>query len=269
MPELPEVETVVRAIRPDIEDRAFTSFETYWDKSILPLSVEEFRHKLIGQRVRTVQRRAKYIIIELDGLVLVVHLRMTGHLSVVSADVPRHKWDRTIFGLDDGRELRFRDLRKFGTIQLTPDLHGIVSKLGPEPLGMFFSPAVLKERLAGRKGKMKPLLLNQQFVAGIGNIYADEALFHAKIDPRRTADTLSEDEIVALHGAIRQVLKEGIEREGASISDYVKPDGKKGDMQNAVAVFRRTGAPCYACGTLIERIKLVQRSTHFCPQCQK
>ena len=218
--------------------------------------------------VRTVERRAKYIVIELDGLVLVVHLRMTGHLSVVPADTPRHKWDRTWFGLDDGTELRFRDLRKFGTIQLTPDLFAIIGKLGPEPLGKFFTPAVLKERLQRRKTKMKPLLLNQTFVAGIGNIYADEALFRAKIDPRRTADTLTDEDIANLHEAIRHVLWEGVKREGASISDYVKPDGKKGDMQNAVEVFRRTGAPCYTCGTPIERIKLAQRSTHFCPTCQ-
>jgi formamidopyrimidine-DNA glycosylase len=127
---------------------------------------------------------------------------------------------------------------------------------------------VLRARLANRKRVIKPLLLDQSFVAGIGNIYADEALFYAGIDPRRRSDTLTDDEIVRLHGSIRHVLQMGVDREGASISDYVKPDGEKGDMQNAVAVFRRTGMPCFTCGTPIERIKLQQRSTHFCPVCQ-
>ena len=194
---------------------------------------------------------------------------MSGHLSVVDASVPADKHVHTVFELDNGQELRFRDIRKFGRVYLVQDPDQILGKLGPEPLAAAFTPAVLQHRLNGRTRAIKPLLLDQTFVAGIGNIYADEALFYAKLHPTRPANTLSQSEIALLHEAIQNVLRLGIEREGATIDLYLKPDGSKGDMQNAVAVFRRTGHPCYECGQPIERMVLGGRSTHFCAHCQK
>lgn len=269
MPELPEVETVVRALREPLIGRIITDFRSYWPRHIAQPTPDALRDRVIGLRIHAVERRAKYIVITLaEDETLIIHLRMTGHLSVVDNTTPPGKYVHTIFALDNGRELRFRDPRKFGTVALVKDPQEILGKLGPEPLDASFSAESLQQRLTGRKRALKPLLLDQTFVAGIGNIYADEALFHAGLDPRRTSDTLTEGEIGRLHTAIQHVLHEGIAREGASISDYVKPDGEKGDMQNAVKVFRRTGMPCFTCGTPIERIKMAQRSTHFCPLCQ-
>lgn len=269
MPELPEVETVVRAIRPKIQNRTIIDYTNDWPRRVTTHDPAALRDQIVGQRVEHIFRRAKFIVVELTYDYLILHLRMSGHLSVVSADAPPDPYVHDIFSLDNGDELRFRDVRKFGTVGLYSSLDTLDAKLGPEPLADAFTPDVLRERVGKRKSKLKPLLLDQKFVAGIGNIYADEALFTAGIDPRRTADTLTDDDIIRLHAAIRHVLQLGIEREGASIDTYVKPDGEKGEMQNAVLVFRRTGSPCYTCGTPIERIKLAQRSTHFCPNCQK
>lgn len=272
MPELPEVETVVRALRQPLVGRTFDDFISYWpNQVVVPDDVAQLRARIRGRTVTAVNRRAKYILITLDdgAETLIVHLKMTGHLAVVPRTSPVHPHVRNLFTLTDGDDLRFRDMRKFGRIYLVTDPQEIVGKLGPEPLTADFTAAVLKERLDGRKRVIKPLLLDQALVAGIGNIYADEALYEAQIMPTRPADTLSQREIEALHRGIRKVLRLGIEREGASIDNYVKPDGSKGDMQNAVMVFRRTGYPCYTCGTPIERIVLAQRSTHYCPSCQK
>lgn len=272
MPELPEVETVVRALRQPLVGRTFADFISYWpNQVVVPDDVAQLRARIKGRTVTAVNRRAKYILISLDqgAETLIVHLKMTGHLAVVPRTQPVHPHVRNLFQLTDGDDLRFRDMRKFGRIYLVTDPQEIVGKLGPEPLENSFTTAVFQERLAGRRRILKPLLLDQTIVAGIGNIYADEALFDARLLPTRSADSLSAAEIEALHRAIRKVLRLGIEREGASIDSYVKPDGSKGEMQNAVMVFRRTGYPCYTCGTPIDRIVLAQRSTHFCPSCQK
>ena len=269
MPELPEVETVVRAIRPNLLNRTITDYANDWPRRVTTHDVVGFHAQIVGQRIEDVFRRAKFIVIVLTHDFLVLHLRMSGHLSVVSAETTPDPYVHDTFILDNGDELRFRDVRKFGTVALYSSLDPLEAKLGPEPLTDAFTPAVLRERIGKRKSKLKPLLLDQKFVAGVGNIYADEALFMAKLDPRRTADTLTNEDVNRLHAAIRHVLQLGIEREGASIDTYVKPDGQKGDMQNAVMVFRRTGSPCYTCSTPITRIKLAQRSTHFCPTCQK
>ncbi len=270
MPELPEVETVVRALRPLLNGRSFTELRNYWPRHIDRPSLTEMQQRLHGRCVTNLSRRGKYILIHLDdGQTLIIHLRMSGHLAVVAAATEPDKHVHTIFGLDNGDELRFRDTRKFGRVYLVNNTEEVVGKLGPEPLQADFTGEVLQERLQGRKRQLKPLLLEQSFVAGIGNIYADEALFHAKLLPTRRADTLADADIVALHAAIQHVLQTGINREGASIDTYIKPDGEKGDMQNAVMVFRRTGQPCFICDTTIERIVLGQRSTHFCPTCQK
>jgi len=270
MPELPEVETTVRALRQPLIGSAITEVRNDWPGHIVTPDLEELRARIYGQRIEAINRRGKYLIFTLSGgETLIIHLKMSGHLAVVGADTPTHKHVHTIFRLADGRELRFRDMRKFGRVYLVADPAEIVGKLGPEPLSPEFTVDLLTSRLAGRKRALKPLLLDQTVVAGIGNIYADEALFYAGLDPRRTAVSLTPAEITRLHAAIQKVLKLGIAREGASIDLYVKPDGSKGDMQNAVAVFRRTGKPCYACHTPIVRIVLGGRSTHFCPHCQR
>lgn len=270
MPELPEVETVVRALREPLVGHKFVGLESAWPKQlVVPDDVAEFRARLVGHTAVAITRRGKYILIQLDdALTLIVHLKMTGHLALVPGGQEPHKHVRQRFFLADGAELQFRDPRKFGRLYLVDDPQQIVGKLGPEPLEESFTAVVLQKLFVGRQRVLKPLLLDQTFIAGIGNIYADEALFGAKILPTRRSDTLTAVEINRLHAAIQTALTLGIEREGASITNYVKPDGTKGSMQEAVNVFRRTGFPCYTCGTPIKRIVLGGRSTHYCPTCQ-
>jgi len=270
MPELPEVETFVRALRRPLVGRTIVDVQNDWPRHVVLPPPDELRERIAGRRIEAIDRRGKYLVFSLsDDETLIIHLKMSGHLSVVPADAPSDAYAHTVFALDDGRELRFRDPRKFGRVYLVRDPAQVVGPLGPEPLAEDFTVEQLAARLAGRRRVLKPLLLDQTFIAGIGNIYADEALFDAGLRPTRRSDTLTADEVAALHRAIRKVLALGIEREGASISTYVKPDGEKGAMQNAVAVFRRTGFPCYTCGEPITRIVLGGRSTHFCPNCQR
>lgn len=269
MPEMPEVETAVRALRPAVVGRTITTADSFWPRQIQPMSLPAFQTRIANQTITALGRRGKYILFSLSGGdTMIIHLRMSGHLAVVDPTLPAHKHLRTVFQLDNGQEMRFRDQRKFGRIYLVTDPDEIVGKLGPEPLTPDFTPAALQERLNGRSRMLKPLLLDQGFVAGIGNIYADEALFTAKLHPQRTADSLTAAEVARLHGGIVAALSEGIAREGASIELYVKPDGTKGDMQNAVNVFRRQGEPCKVCGGMVQRIRLNGRATHFCPVCQ-
>lgn len=270
MPELPEVETVVRALRRPLVGRTIVGVRNDWPRHIALPAPDELAARLAGRRIEAIDRRGKYLVFSLsDDETLLIHLKMTGHLSVVPADEPPDPYAHTVFNLDDGREMRFRDPRKFGRVYLVRDPAQVTGPLGPEPLADDFSAEELAARLARRRRVLKPLLLDQTFIAGVGNIYADEALFDARLLPTRRSETLTADEIAALHAAIRRVLALGIAREGASISTYVKPDGQKGDMQNEVAVFRRTGQSCYTCGGPIARIVLGGRSTHFCPNCQR
>lgn len=270
MPELPEVETVVRALRPRLVGRTIRAVRNAWPRHIATPDLPELCARVTGLQFESLSRRAKYIVCHLSGGEhLLFHLKMTGHLSVVPASVPANKHTHTTFALDDDLELRFMDPRKFGRVYLVRELDEVLGKLGPEPLSDSFSAAVLRNRLQNHKQAIKKTLLDQTVLAGIGNIYADEALHEAHIHPTRPANSLTEAELIALHAAIQKVLLLGIEREGASITNYVKPDGTKGDMQNAVAVFRRTGMGCYRCGRVIERIVLGGRSTHYCPGCQQ
>lgn len=269
MPELPEVETAVRALRQPLIGRRFTEVRNYWPRHIAGLDLATLQRRLHGRAVTAVRRRGKYLLFDLDdGQVLIIHLRMTGHLSVVEASAPASKHLHTIFALDDGRELRFRDQRKFGKVYLVDDEEEVVGKLGPEPLAADFTVEVLQQQLNGRTRFLKPLLLDQTFVAGLGNIYADEALFYAGLHPERRAHTLDDAEIAALYAAIRRALRMGVAREGASIDIYVKPDGSRGEMQDALNVYKQDDSPCPRCGTTIQRIVLGGRSTHFCPHCQ-
>ncbi len=270
MPELPEVETVVRLLRPGLVGQYITGFRCQWPRHIDRPDLTEFRNRIVGRVIQDVTRRGKYIIIPLDrGETLIIHLRMSGHLAIVDTSFPIDKHSHTVFELDNGQELRFRDTRKFGRVYLVHERQEVVGKLGPEPLDPSFTVELLQEILSGRKRTLKPFLLDQSMIAGIGNIYADEALFHAGLRPTRRTDSLNRNDVAALHTAIQEVLSQGVEREGASIGSYIKPDGKKGDMQNALNVFRRTGQYCYRCSGTIQRIIVGGRSTHFCAGCQK
>jgi len=272
MPELPEVETIVNDLRPRVEGRRFTAVSLFWPRMVLEPPVEEFCNRLPGQAIREGARRGKYLIFRLDsGEALVLHLRMTGSLLLrernASGSEPV-KYITAIFTLDNGLELLFRDRRKLGTASLLTDEREIARKLGPEPLNPGFTTAVLRERLRNRKAPIKAVLCDQKFVAGIGNMYADEALFRAGVHPLRPANSFSADEIKRLHRAIREVLRKGIANSGATFSDYRRPGGERGNQQNAFYVAHRGGQTCCVCATPIERISIRNRGTYFCPACQ-
>jgi formamidopyrimidine-DNA glycosylase len=270
MPELPEVETVVRNLRVPLIGRTIESMWYDWRRTIHSPEPQEFAARIQGQTFRAINRRAKYILCELDHDTLVVHLKMTGRLYVADKDAiyDADRWLHFQLELDGDKQLRFSDARKFGKVYLTDDIALITGALGPEPLDNGFTSDTLGERLHGRSKAIKALLLDQSFIAGVGNIYADEALFRAKIHPQRRADTLIDDEIMRLYDSIRAALTAGIEYEGASINWYRKPDGTLGESQNHFYVYGRDGQPCLSCGCPIEKIRVVQRGTHFCPNCQ-
>lgn len=271
MPELPEVETIVRGLREDVVGRTFANISLCWPRQIITPSPDEFVSNLSGQCVLTLDRRGKYIVFRLTRNVLLIHLKMTGRLYIAQAgmeNVNTDLWKRVIFAFDDGYHLIFSDARKFGRLYLVEQMDDITGKLGPEPLFDDFTPDVLRMSLAKRRVTIKSLLLDQHIVAGIGNIYADESLWEAKIDPRRKADTLNSEEIQHLHTAIQLVLQRGIDYEGASINWYRKPDGNPGNSQYHLRVYNRDGEACIRCGTRLTKIRLSQRGTHFCPKCQ-
>lgn len=262
MPELPEVETYARGLQPLI-GRRFLGARALWLRSV-PTGPDLLGPRIAGQVVMDVARRGKYIVLTLSDDVLLVHLKMTGELVVAPASAPPDPHARVVFDLDAGEELRFHDPRKFGRVYLVADPAQVTGALGPEPLGDDFTPQAFAARLAGRRGRLKSLLLDQTFVAGVGNIYADEALHRARLHPLRLADTLTPDEQVRLYDAIRAVLRQGIANRGTQL-DWAYSQGTN---QDALRVFHRHGQPCPTCGTPVERILVGQRGTHFCPQCQ-
>ena len=270
MPELPEVETVVRGLRKPLIGHTVQDMWYTWGRTIHSPDPVEFAARISGQTFHAVNRRAKYILCQLDTDTLVVHLKMTGRLYVAGDDAANDadQWVRFGLQLDSGKQLRFSDSRKFGRVYLTDDIATLTGHLGPEPLADDFTPDVFRERLSGRTRIIKALLLDQTFIAGVGNIYADEALHRAKIHPLCRADDLSDEQIEQLYHAVRVVLQAGIDHEGASINWYRKPDGTRGTSQNHFLVYGRTSDPCYACGHPIEKIRVAQRGTHFCPSCQ-
>jgi formamidopyrimidine-DNA glycosylase len=270
MPELPEVETVVRGLRAPLIGRTVQSVWYDWPKVIHTPSPEEFAARIQGQTVRAIDRRAKYILCQLDHDILAIHLKMTGRLYVTDQNHTERddKWVHIRFSLDEHKELRFSDARKFGRVYLASSVEEFAPGLGPEPLIDAFTPDVLRERLAGRHRQIKALLLDQSFIAGVGNIYADESLHHAGIHPLRTADSLTPDEIKRLHGTIRDVLNSGIDYQGASVSWYRKPDGTRGESQDHFYVYDHEGEPCLTCGQPIIKIRVAQRGTHYCSNCQ-
>lgn len=272
MPELPEVETTVRGLRPDLEGQTIVDAWLGWSRTLAqPSNFTLFAERIRGQKIHQITRRAKYIVMHLDADKLLIHLKMTGRLYVVpeAHEDYADQWVRFRLQLHNGHQLRFSDSRKFGRVYLVENVETVVGNLGPEPLDTDFTVEIFKSRLAKHKGNIKALLLNQTFVAGIGNIYADESLHQAHIHPKRTVNSLNEIEIQALWEAIRQVLQAGIDREGASINWYRKPDGSKGSAQHGLYVYGQTGQSCRTCHNgIIEKMVIGQRSTHYCPHCQ-
>jgi formamidopyrimidine-DNA glycosylase len=269
MPELPEVETTVRALRDPLVGQTIADVRNYWPRQIATPALSQFRERIRGRRIEAIQRRGKYLVLSLShGETLIVHLKMSGHLSVVNRKAPLDKHVHTVFDLADGQELRFRDQRKFGRVYLVRQPEEILGGLGPEPLEPEFTVELLAARLSGRKRLIKPLLLDQEFIAGVGNIYANEALYHARLHPERRANSFSAEGVAALHGAIRKSLSLGLENDGASIEQFVKPDGSKGRMQESFVVHGREGMPCCRCTGVVRRAVIGGRSSYYCPGCQ-
>ncbi|MDI6873363.1 bifunctional DNA-formamidopyrimidine glycosylase/DNA-(apurinic or apyrimidinic site) lyase [Candidatus Solincola sp.] len=273
MPELPEVEIVRRQLDEELGGACIAAVEVLLPRLVKYPNPTSYRRGLRGRTVRGVGRRGKYLLIHLDDdRILVIHLGMTGSLRFASPGVERPRHTHLVFRLEDGRELLFVDPRTFGETALLregdfrplPGLH----RLGPEPLDERFTLGELRRALRGRC-RIKAALLDQSRVAGIGNIYADEALHRAGIHPLRHLDELSPREVTRLHRAIREVLREAIERGGSSVSDYVDTRGEKGNFQDHHRVYRRAGKPCPRCGEMICRKRLAGRSTYFCPRCQR
>jgi formamidopyrimidine-DNA glycosylase len=270
MPELPEVETYIRELAPLLQGRSIVDVQVFWPRVVAAPDVSTFVRTMVGRRFQGFERRGKYLIFALSGgETLVVHLRMTGDLRVHPQATPADKHTRVVCTLDDGQDLHYRDQRKFGRIWLVSDPEQVTHGLGPEPLDSNFTAEILSKCLVGRRASIKALLLNQRLVAGIGNIYADEALFLAGIDPRRPGGDLTGEENARLHAAIGTVLQQGIAMRGSSLVNYAPPNGVKGSFQEHHNVFRRTGEPCPRCGEPIRRERLAQRSTHFCAFCQR
>jgi formamidopyrimidine-DNA glycosylase len=268
MPELPEVETIARKLRPHLIGKTIREAEVRWPRTLAFPSPRKFKEQVKGQEIQEVTRRAKFFILQLTDFSLLIHLRMSGDLQVKESKIKPEKHDRLILRLlsDDCEEssLVFNDTRKFGRVWLTADSEEVLGRLGPEPLSRKFTPEWLHTALHQKHRQLKPLLLDQTFLAGLGNIYTDESLNLAKLNPLAASDSVTAQQAEALHGAIRNVLKEGIRRNGASF-DWVY---RGGEFQNYFRVYDRAGKPCPTCGTVIERIIVGQRSTHFCPNCQ-
>ncbi|MCB0216840.1 MAG: bifunctional DNA-formamidopyrimidine glycosylase/DNA-(apurinic or apyrimidinic site) lyase [Chloroflexi bacterium] len=270
MPELPEVETYARDLAGSLTGRRFEGARVDWPRQ-LPLNAPaELDARIRGQVVEAVGRRGKYIVLDLSADQLLVHLKMSGRLQVAPADSAPNPHAYVVLGLDGGDELRFHDPRKFGRIYLLADPEPILGQLGPEPLDPAFTLARFRARLAGRRGRLKPLLLDQAFLAGLGNIYVDESLWQARLHPLRPADTLAAGEQAALHAAIVDVLTRAVAARGTSFSraGYRDLSGNMGEMQGSLRVFQRHGQPCPRCGRTIERMRVGQRGTHLCPGCQ-
>ncbi len=268
MPELPEVETIKNELLPHVIGRQITGVTLFWQGIVRDTPVEDFRSRLLGQRVSGLGRRGKYLLFQLSsGEILVIHLRMTGSLLLNSAPSDG-RFVRAIIHLSDGIELSFRDPRKFGVMWLAPEERVIGDRLGPEPLEESFTFEVLAGRLHNRTAPIKALLLDQEFIAGIGNMYADEALFAAKIHPLRAGGSLSRAEIVKLHHAIQRVLQAAIASQGASVLNYYRPGGGLGTAHFGFSVAHRGGEFCPNCGTPIKRLAIRNRGSYFCPVCQ-
>jgi formamidopyrimidine-DNA glycosylase len=266
MPELPEVETISRKLRPELVGKRITKADLLWSRTLATPTPAKFKKQAPGQEIKGIGRRAKYFVMQLSDFHLFVHLRMSGDLYIKKESEVPQKHDRLILYLDPGAtKLVFNDTRKFGRVWLVREPDEVISGLGPEPLSDEFTAQLLYEGLQSRHRQLKPLLLDQSFLAGMGNIYTDEALHAARLHPLASSDSVNWEQAQALWEAIREVLQEGIRRNGASI-DWVY---RGGEFQNYFRVYDRKGQPCPVCGTEIKRLVVGQRGTHICPSCQK
>jgi formamidopyrimidine-DNA glycosylase len=269
MPELPEVETIAAALRMGTENLSLVGqkiekVRVDWPRHIAIPSVRLFKKKVIGRTVTGVSRRGKFLLLELDLGTILIHLRMSGDLYLRPMDAPKGRFEHTVFHLEDGTTLRFSDARKFGKVYWVIDPQPMLAELGPEPLDPTFTEERFMDMLSSRKRQLKPLLMDQKFMVGLGNIYTDEALHLARIHPQRQSHSLNSNEVKVLLRAIRSTLTNGIRNNGASI-DWVY---RGGNFQNLFRVYQKTGEPCPDCGTMIKRIVVGQRGTHYCPTCQ-
>jgi formamidopyrimidine-DNA glycosylase len=298
MPELPEVETIARTLRPELVGRTILEADVRWARTVAAPSARKFKEQIKGQQIQSVGRRGKFLNIRLQPLPdslrsqgeaynFLIHLRMSGDLIIKEGKIKAEKHDRLILtltpaplhlpssrqGEKGGGERRaareaylvFNDTRKFGRVWLTQKVEDVLGNLGPEPLSDEFTPKWLFDALHARRRQLKPLLLDQSFLAGLGNIYTDEALHMAKLHPLALSDSVTARQAERLHHSIKAILQEGIRRNGASI-DWVY---RGGEFQNHFRVYGRQGEPCPVCGTAIERLVIGQRGTHLCPHCQK
>ncbi len=296
MPELPEVETTVRGLQKKVLNRAFVDVWSDWEKGVKkPKSFAEFKKEIKNKKIKKIWRRAKNVIFDLsgpglsraEGYSLLVHQKMTGHLLVGKWKLENGNWSpindgslkdpynrflHLIFFLDNGKMIALSDMRKFAKVELWKTQELLNSEefknLGPEPLDKSFTFKKFKEVFKNKKGRVKQIIMNPEIIAGIGNIYSSEALWHAKIHPEKNVAELGDKELRLLYEAIKKVLKLGVKLGGESFSDYRKPDGSKGDFDTERKAYKRENQKCHRCGTKIKRIKLGQRSAFFCPHCQ-
>jgi formamidopyrimidine-DNA glycosylase len=273
MPELPEVETVRRTLEDPLVGRVVRGLRLGVFAGVIgEVRPEEMAARLVGRRFVAIRRRAKYLLLDLDdGTGVVVHLRMTGRVAVVPADSPPLRFEHLAIALDDGNELRYADQRKFGRVLHVgrDDLRRLEQRFGPEPLGRAFTAQRLAAALARRPGKLKSVLLDQELLAGLGNIYVDEALFRARLHPERPANGLTPPETRRLHRAIRAVLKDGVERRGTTFSSFQDAAGREGENQHHLRVYGRQGLPCLRCAYPLAKVTVGGRTTSYCPRCQK
>jgi len=275
MPELPEVQTIVSDLKAaGIQGALITGARVYWPRTIAEPSAGGFCRRIKGQKISAIRRRGKFIVFDFKkGDHLLIHLRMSGRLHWLAGELPRQTHEHVVLSFKDGKQLRFHDTRKFGRMYLTADADKILDRLGPEPLSAGFTHRFLAERLRRHQRLLKPLLLDQTFIAGLGNIYVDEALWESRIHPCRVTASLSQTEIRELHRAIPRVLKRGLKNLGTSLgtgkANFYSIAKHQGRNRDELKVFRRTHQPCPRCRTKIQRIIVGQRSTHICPKCQK
>ncbi|MBA4496464.1 DNA-formamidopyrimidine glycosylase [Paenactinomyces guangxiensis] len=274
MPELPEVETVRRTLKKLIVGKTIENVTVNLPRIIRrPDDVEQFRHELIGTTISDVRRRGKFLKIICGPWVLVSHLRMEGKYRVVEQSEPLEKHTHVIFHFTDQTELRYRDVRQFGTMHLFPlgeeEMHPPLAKLGPEPLSDAFTLDWFQETVVKKKSKIKAVLLNQEYLVGLGNIYVDESLFAAGIHPERAASSLTAEEIEKLYYSIKKTLSEAVEAGGSSVRSYLNGQGEMGMFQLQIQVYGRKNEPCLRCGTPIQRLVVAGRGTHICRRCQQ
>lgn len=274
MPELPEVEVIKRGLQRHLPGRKVLKIVAGNKKLRQPIPRKNLKKFIQGTRIQSVDRRAKFLLITMNnGAILIIHLGMTGRLGIFPADSPRAKHDHLRLQLDNGIQLRFNDIRRFGSVQLIPPGKGLantmLSNIGPEPFGKEFNSFYLRQLAAGKNRPIKNFLMDSRVVAGIGNIYACEILFHAGLNPGRKISTLSINEWERIVAGTHHVLMQAIESGGTTISDFVNASGKSGYFQLKLQTYGRQGKSCNACSTPITRKTMAGRSTFFCPECQK